>query len=262
MTDFQLGSTVLVLSVMGFLSLALSLFLHLKNHALLRLPKNLQVNVFDRTFNIFDPYPEHRKAMHDFLVLVPSLALVGGFISVYLAMGILAMGLVLSLAAFIFCLSLMMVDEVFEIHKNANLFLKAVNSGAGFGVGDFAVLLLLKKTLPKLRAYYLFLSIIFLASLVLLSYMVPAGVFALSQVVGMVIVFSASAGILAPFVTIFLFASVEVVAYATARAVKSKIFGFPPSDSLISATSATARTQISYENLGDIFEEQPEEITY
>jgi hypothetical protein len=261
-TDFQLGSTVLVLSVMSCLSLALSLFLHLKNRALLRLPKNLQINVFDRIFNVFDPYPERRKAMHDFLVLVPFLALVGGFVSVYLAVGILAMGLVLGLVAFIFCLSLMMVDEVFEIHKNANFFLKAVNSGAGFGVGDLAVLLLLKKTLPKLRAYHLFLSIIFLACLASLPYMVPAGVFALGQAVGMMIEFSASAGTLAPFGTIFLLASVEVVAYATVRRVKSRIFGFPPSHSLISATSATARTKISYENLGDIFEEQPEEMTY
>jgi len=262
MTDFQLGSTVLVLSVMGCLSLVLSLILHLKNHALLRLPKNLQVNVFDRTFNVFDPYPEHRKVMHDFLALNPSLALVAGFISVFFAMSILAMGLLLGIVVLIFCLSLMMVDEVLEIHKNTNLFLKTVNSEAGFGVGDLTVLLLLKKTLPKLRTYYLFLSIMFLTSLTLLPWIVPAGTFALGQAVGMLIVFSASAGILAPFGTTFLFASVEVVIYAAVREVKSKIFGFPPSHSLISATSAAVRKHISYENLGDLLEKQPEEITY
>jgi hypothetical protein len=182
--------------------------------------------------------------------------------SVYLAVSILTMRLVLGLVAFILCLSLMMVDEVFEIQKDANLFLKTGNGKTGLGVGDLAVLLLLKKTLPMLRAYYLLLSITFLASLALLPYMVTAGTFALSQVASVVIGFSVSAGILAPFVTTFLFALVEVLVYAIVRGVKTKIFGFPSAHSLISAVSATVRTKISYEKLGDILEERPEEITY
>jgi hypothetical protein len=262
MIDFQLVSTAIVLSAMGCLSLALSLFLHLKNRALLRLPKNLQVNVFDRTFSVFDPYPERRGTIHDFLVLIPVLALIGGFMSVFLTMSILAMRLVLGLGAFILCLSSMMVDEFFEIQKNANLFLKTDNGEAGLGVGDLAVLLMLKKTLPKLRAYYLLLSITFLASMALLPYMVTAGTLALSHIASMMIGFSVSAGILAPFVIAFLFASVEVLVYVIVREIKNKIFGFPPAHPLISAASAEARAKISREKLGDLLEERPEEMTY
>jgi len=120
---------------------------------------------------------------------------------------------------------------------------------------------LLKKSLPKFRAYYFFLSIIFLASPVLLPYLVPAGTFVLSQFVSVIIGFSASAGIL-PLGTIFLFASFEVVVYAVVREVKSKIFGSPPLHSPISVMDAEVRRKISAEKLGDLLEEQPEEITY
>jgi hypothetical protein len=156
----------------------------------------------------------------------------------------------------------MMVDEVFEIYKNANMLVKAVDSGADFGVGDLTALLIIKKILPKLRAYYLFLSITFLASIVALPYMVPAAVLALAQAVGAMFEFSTSAGTLAPFGVIFLFAATEVVIYVGVTKIKSRIFGFSSSQPLISATSAKARMSVTVETLNHVFEENPEEITY
>lgn len=262
MSGFEFEGAFLVFSIMSCLSLALSLFLHLKNRALARLPKNLRANVSDRTFSVFNPYPEHRKAFHNYLTLLPFVAFFGGLTIAYLTLNILAMGLALGFAAFIFCLALMMFDEVFEIYRNAGMLVKAVSTGAGFGVGDAAVLLVIKKILPKLRAYYLFLSVAFLASLAVLPYAVPAIVMAFAQAVGAVFEFSVSAGILVPFGLILLFAVAEIVVFATVGKVKSRIFGFPSSQLLISAASARSRANITSETLHHVFEENPEEMTY
>lgn len=261
MSSLEFDGALLVFSTMGCVSLVLSLFLHLKNHALVRLPKNLRANVSDKTFSVFNPYPEHRKSFHSYLTLLPFVSLAGGFAIAYLTLNILAMGLALGFAAFVFCLGLMMVDEVVEIYKNADMLVKAVSTGGGFAVGDLAVLLVIKKLLPKLRAYYILLAIAFLASLVVLPYLVPAAVMAFALVVG-VVEFSASAGVLAPFGIIFLFAAAEVAVYFAFREVRRRIFGFPSSQSLVSPLSAHARAQITRETLQHVFEKNPEELTY
>ena len=142
----------LVFSVMGCLSLGLSLFLHLKNRALVRIPKDTRITkVFDRTFAIFNPYPEQRKMLYSYHSLLPFVSLVGALAIAYLSLMIIAMSLV-GFIALIFCLTLIMVDEPFEICKNVRVFVKAVNSNAGFGVGDLAVLLVLKRSLPNTAA--------------------------------------------------------------------------------------------------------------
>lgn len=244
------------------MSLALSLFLHLKNRALVRLPKNLHANVSDRTFSVFNPYPEHRRVLHSSLTLLPFVTWVGALAVAYLTLTVFAMGLAMGFAVFIFCLALMMVDEVFEIYKNASMLVKAVENRAGFGLGDLAVLSVLKKILPKLRAYYLLLSVTFLASLVALPYVVPAVVMAFARATGAVFEFSTSAGVLVAFVIVSVFAAAEMMVYVAVRKVKGKIFGFPSAQSLISAASATARTRITGETLQHVFEENPEELTY
>jgi len=258
-SGFEFDSALLVFSLMSLLSLALSFFLHLKNRALMRLPKNLYANVSDKTFSVFNPYPEHRRTIHSYLTLLPLVAWFGALAVGYLTLNILAMGLALGSAAFIFCLALMMVDEAFEIYKNASMLVKAVSTGADFGVGDLSILLLIRKTLPKLRAYYLLLAVTFLASFVVLPYVVPAAVMAFAQVFGAVVKFSAFAGVLVAFIIVFLFVVVEIMVYAAVRRVKSRIFGFPSAQSLISAGSVAAAHTLRAQH---IFEENPEELTY
>jgi hypothetical protein len=261
-SGFESDSALLVFSVMSCLSLALSLFLHLKNRALARLPKNLHASVSDRTFSVFNPYPEHRRTLHSYLTLLPFVTWIGALAVAYLTLTIFAMGLALGFAAFIFCLALMMVDEAFEIYKNASMLVNAVESRVGFGLGDLAVLSVLKKILPKLRAYYLLLSVAFLASLIALPYVVPAAVMAFAQAVGAVFEFSASAGVLAAFIIVLVFGAAEMMVYVAVRKVKSRILGFPSTQSLISAASANARSRITSETLQHVFDENPEELTY
>lgn len=237
MSSIGFGSVFLVFSVMGCVSLALSLLLHLKNRALARLPKNLHANVSDRTFTVFDPYPEHRRVLHSYLTLLPFVAWLGAMAVAYLTLNILAMGLALGFVAFIFCFSLIMADEFFEVYKNTGMLVKAVSMGADFGAGDLTVLSLMRKTLPKLRIYYLLLSVAFFASFVALPYVVPAAVTAFALTVGAVFEFSASAGILVAFVVILVFAAAEMIVYVGVRKVKSKLFRVPstqPSDSALS----------------------------
>ena len=217
---------VLVFSVMGCVSLTMSLLLHLKNRALVRLSGNLCAEVHDRTFSVFDPYSEQRRIRHSYLGLLLIVALVGPWAVAYFALTILAMGLALGLVAFIFCLALMMFDEAFEVYKNAGMLVKAVGSRVGLGVGDLAVLSVLKTILPKLRTYYVLLSAAFFASAVALPYAVPAAIIALAQFTSAVINFSAPASVLTAYVLVLLFAAAEVIVYVIARKAKSRIFGF------------------------------------
>jgi hypothetical protein len=55
-TNFSLLSTSLVLLIMAGASFFFAFLLHAKSRALRTLPYNLSVQVFDKTFNVFDPY--------------------------------------------------------------------------------------------------------------------------------------------------------------------------------------------------------------
>jgi hypothetical protein len=187
----------------------------------------LCAEVHDRTFSIFDPYPEQRSLRHSYLGLLLIVALVGPWAIAYVTLTILAMDLALALAAFIFCLALMMFDEAFEVYKNSGMLVRAVDSRVGFGVGDVAVLSVLKRIVPKLRVYYVLLSAALFASAVALPYVAPAAIIALAQFTSAVINFSApTASVLAAYVLVLLFAAAEVIAYLIARKAKSRIFGF------------------------------------
>jgi hypothetical protein len=246
--SLEFGGAFLVFSVMGCVSLVLFFFLHMKNRALVKLPENLHVEVFDRTFNVFDPYPEHGGVLHSFLILLPVVALVGALTVAYLALMILAMGLALALAAFIFCLALMMFDETFEIYENAGKLVKAFDNCAGLGVGDLVVLSVLKRIMPKLRAYYLLLSVAFFGSSVALPYVVPAAIMTLAQVASALISSSAPAEVLSAYITVLVFAAAEVIIYVVARKAKSRILGFPSTQSLISAISGEGYDSFALSN--------------
>jgi hypothetical protein len=240
MISLGFGSVFLVSSVMGCVSLTLSLLLHLKNRVLVRLPKNLHANVSDRTFKVFDPYPEHRRVLHSYLTLLPFVAWFGALAVAYLTLSILAMGLALSFVVFMLCFSLIMADEFFEVYRNTGMLVKAVSTGADFGAGDLTVLSMMRKTLPKLRVYYLLLSVAFFASFVVLPYVVPVALMAFAQAVGAVFEFSASAGVLVAFIIVLVFAAVEITVYVAVRKVKSRLFSIPSTKSVDSSLSRRA----------------------
>lgn len=191
-----------------------------------RLPKNLSVSVSNKTFNVFDPFPSRRKIIHSFTlhVIIMILILYGViFCGFWVFPNIFQIGLVLGLTIFVTGLALMMIDEAYEIHKNANIFLKAVKNGANLGNGDLAVLFLVKEVLPKLSAYYLFLAIVFFTSSIALPYVVPAFLMILSQFVSMIIKIG---GYLSFIVFALLSTLVIFIVYAAAKKIRRKVVRF------------------------------------
>lgn len=233
-----------VLLIMSCLSLFFSLSFCLKSRAIKKLPRNLAVTVFDKTFNVFDPYPDRRKIIHSFIILLPLLAVVASLIFPFLAMKIIEMKLALGLALFIICFGLMMIDEAIEIYKSANLLLEAVKNGVDLGKGDLAALLLVKNTLPRLTAYYLLLTIVFFASSITLPYVVPAFLLTSAQFVRVTFPVSVFFAPLAPYFATVLLSIIMVIVQLAVKKVKSEVFGFPSSEKITSVIRVSFKTPL------------------
>lgn len=229
--DLQYSISFLTLLIMSAIALAISFLLYSKFRAMTRLPSDLRTEVFNKTFNVFDPYPERRMVIHKFIFLVPVALAYGGFIlATYVAITIVEMGLVMSLLVFIFSAALMVVEETFAVYRNANIFMKAIRSKTDFGKGDLDVFLLVKKSLPKLSRYYLFLAVLFFAGSVSLPYSVPLILSGFALLVGAV--FDAVSSVIflerfAFFFTALIFVFILVFIQYVIRRIKRMIFDLP-----------------------------------
>lgn len=255
-----------VLLAMGGICLALSLLFRLKSLALKRLPKNVAPNVFDKTFSVFNPYPDKKETigrLASSIALSPLLVFVIVMIFTFtVILKLLEMGLMLSFSIAIICLGLMMVAEAVETRTNANSLVKAIRNGDELANGDLIVLSLVKELLPKLSAYYLCLGSVLVASSVTLSYLIPAFFFAFSQFIGALVGTTMFAGILAPTLASGLFAVSVLMLFVAGRAIRSKVFGLEPSGLLTSSFSASVRVGIIKEKLAHVFDSKPEEATW
>ena len=243
-SDTSFLVSFLILLIMSCLSIVFSLSFRLKSRAIKKLPKDLSVNVFDKTFNVFNPYPDRRKIIHSFIILLPLLAVVASLIFPLFTMKIIEMKLALGLAMFIICFGLMMIDEAYEIYKNANIFLKAVKNGVNLGKGDLAVLFLVKETLPRLTVYYLLLAIVFFASSVTLPYVVPAVLLTSAQFVRVTFPVSMFFAPLAPYFAALLLSIAIVTVQLAAKKVKSKVFDFPAPEEITSLVKVGFKTPL------------------
>lgn len=160
----------LTLMTMGCLALALSIIFRLRFRRLGSLPRDLDASVFDRTFNVFDPYPVRIKVVHRFLTALPVIAGIGSILLGFMVWSIAASGLIISVFIIIIGLNLIMIEEAPEIYTNSNVFAKAVEKNAKFAGGDLKVLRLIKKLSLKLGRYYLGLAVLFMALSVTLQY--------------------------------------------------------------------------------------------
>jgi hypothetical protein len=160
----------LTLMAMGCLTLAFSIVFRLRFRRLDNLPRNLNAVVFDRTFNVFNPYPVQIKVAQRFLTALPLIAGVGAILLSFIVWSIAASGLIISVFIIIIGLNLIMIEEAPEIYTNSNVFAKAVEKNAKFAGGDLKVLQLIKKLSLKLARYYLGLTVLFLALSVTLQY--------------------------------------------------------------------------------------------
>jgi hypothetical protein len=245
-TSFLASSVVLI--VMGCVSILFSLSLRRKSHAMGKFPKDLSAEVFDKTFNVFDPYPERRKIISSHIGLLICLAVYGPFIFIsYFAMQALEAGLVLGGITFMICLGLLMVDETLEIRKNANAFITAVKNGVALGKGDMDTLFLLKRMLPKLSNYHTILAILFLTSSLAVPFIVNTFLLTTAQLASVMFALSATlefVPVLAIIIALLLFVGVVITIQFATGTIKSKILGFPPSEHIDSVNLGRTRERM------------------
>jgi hypothetical protein len=231
--DISLFASSLVLVAMGCAALVFSWALGTKSRALGRLSKNLSVGVFSKTFNVFDPNMERRRIISSHTGLVVFLAIYGSWFAVTIGViATFAAGGLLASVIFLVCAGLLMVDETQELNKNAGVFVKAIRGGTGLGVGDLRALFVMRRALPKLSLYHLFLAVVFFASAFAVPYLSTMFFLACA---GAAWVFFALSSLLmtVPLLSILAVAGLLGVVIAmiviVADQAKRRIFGFPPS---------------------------------
>jgi len=230
--DVSLLSTTIVLLIMGGVAVVFALMLRQKSRALGRLPKNLSVRVFDRTFSVFDPSSERRRIINTHTGLVIFVAVYGFWITAtYVVFKAFEVGAILGSIAFLICAALLMIDETQEFYRTAGIFVKAIANGNGLGKGDMRVLAVMKKTLPRLSKYHIVLAVLFFASALAVPLLVDAVFLATESVASAVfavsLVFKAFP-IFPFFVIAGMFAAALVLAQIAVNKTKKRVFGFPP----------------------------------
>jgi hypothetical protein len=151
-------------------SLVLAVFFRKKSRDLNGLSTELTASVFNRTYVVFDPYPDQRKVIHRFLTALPLAvgAITGGML--LLVWETLTSGLFLSFVLIIISLNMIILEETPEVYMNTGVFIKAIQTGATMAPGDLRVLQLTKKVATKLSKYYLVLFMFFVVCSFLLPY--------------------------------------------------------------------------------------------
>lgn len=221
--DSSLLNSSLTLLAMGFSVLVVSIVFRLKSHAINSLPKNLSANVFDKTFIVFNPYQEQRKIIHSLSLAIPMVVLlvsIGLFLIIWKT---LEHGLLVSLFILIIGLNLIVLEDVLEIYRNSEIFIKAVQGGTNLGVGDLKAFQLIKKVMPKLSNYYLGLSIVFMVFSLMLPYIWSSALWFFARFIGLILQVSAPTGVISWQVAVFLFVLILVAIQIFASAVKNKL---------------------------------------
>lgn len=220
---------LLTFLVMSVISLGFSIVLFRKSRAVEKIPKSLTATIFSRTFNVFDPFSEHsRMFQSDFFFL---LTLLGAMLLVLSALvAVVVTGLFVELSIVLLCLGLMMISEATETYSTANTLLKAVKRQTSFGQGDIYVLVLVKKGIGKLSAYYVLLSVLFATLFFTLPYLFPALALAFSTFIGLIMSATFGISILGPFFAALLVALFTVAVFQAGRRAKTAFFNFLPAD--------------------------------
>lgn len=211
---------------MGCLALALSIFFRLKFHTLNGLPKNLSANVFSKTFVVFNPYSEQRKIIHGFLSALPIVIFFACIGPILIVWKIFESGLMLSFFILTIGLNLIMMEDAIEVYQVSKTFIETVKGGTSLGVGDLKVFQTLKKAMPKISNYYLSLSILFVASSITLPYTWSSVLWFFARFIGLLLEVSASTGIIAYQVAVFLFALTLVIIYIFVSKIKNKLLRY------------------------------------
>jgi len=217
----------LTLFVMGCLALVLSIFFYLKFHSLKSLPKNISANVFNKSFVVFNPFPEHRKIIHTFvLAYMPTIGVIISFVITFVLLKVFEYGFMLSVFIVIIGLNLIAVEGAFEVYQNSKIFIKAVRSGSSFGVGDLKAFQIVKNALPTLIKYYFGLAILFVMLSIALPYVWSSMLLSFAVLAGMLIETGTSIGTMGYQIAVMLFALILVVIQILASIVKKRLLKY------------------------------------
>jgi len=258
--------------------LILSLYFSLKWRAMRKFHKTLTANVYDKTFSVFNPFPETRRTYHGFLYFAlfsPLSAVLWALIVIYVVLlPVLEAGLILWPILAVLCLSLMMIEEAIEAREIANVYEKALTKGAPLARGDLALLSILKNVIPRLIIYYLLLGSLFLASFIVMPHIFSTLLLAWAYF-GNIFFSNASLATSEAFPVVMLltavfFAVVWVTLSTLGRIAKKRLFGFLPSSAPVgevstrftSAVSGSVRALILSEKMGDLLESYPDKIDW
>lgn len=209
MNEIYLFVAYLTLLAIGCLSFLISIILRSKSHTINKLPENLTPNIFNKTFNVFDPFPRQRKITHNLLIL-PLAVFLANLFFILILLKTFEVGLLLPFFLFQMGLNLIMVEDALEAYRWSKNLAYAIKNGNSLGVGDLKALNAIRKLLPKLSNYYFGLAIFFITSAVLLPYIMPSVVLLLAQFAGFIIQISAPAGFTNWLIVTFIFALISV----------------------------------------------------
>jgi hypothetical protein len=227
--DTTYSTWVLTFLGMSIVSLGFSVALFLKSRAVKKIPTSLTTTIFSKTFNVFDPFSEHRSMFEsDFFFLLTGLVVTLLVLAAFVE--IIVTGLLVAFSISILCLGLMMISEATETYSTAKTLVKAVKRQTSFGQGDICLLAIVKKTIGRLSVYYVLLSVLFAALFFTMPYLFPALMSAFSQFIGLIISTTIVAPLVGPFAGVLLFALLTIAVFRAAGKAKAAFFGFLPSD--------------------------------
>jgi hypothetical protein len=214
------------LALLGCTALTLAVFLRKKSKVLNGLSTKVTASVFNRTYVVFDPYPDRRRVIHRFLTALP---LVVGAITcgmLVLVWVTLTSGLFLSFVLIIISLNMIVLEETPEVLLNNGVFVKAFQEGAKMAPGDLRVLELTKKAAAKLGKYYLVLCIFFVACAVVLPYAAAPVLQGFLSFLEFLLKLSQPAGGMGWLVMGFLLVTTYVIICFSLSKIKSRLFKY------------------------------------
>jgi len=223
MTELSLTASSISLLASACASLAISYSLRLKLKAIENLPSNLKVEIFDRSFVVFDPYPERRKSISNISSFLITFLSIIGIILAAIFWGIFKYGLAPSLFIIVAYLNLIFPDDLAEIYKNTDKIIGAIQSRDKLGSGDLTGLQILKKLLPRMIRYYSYLSAIFItiAFTLPLTWNIIISLF--SSILSSLLILAHPSGLLGFQFTILLFSTLLVLLQLCIAKVKRRI---------------------------------------
>lgn len=229
-------SASVVLVVMACVSVTLSLDFRRKSRALQKFSEHVEASIFKKTFNVFSPYAEKRRIIHEHLELLILIAVYGSFVAIgFAVLKVFEFGFLLAFFTLVVCLGFLLFDETLDVQKNTNVILNALRKKTSFGKGDVEVLNFLRETLPRLSNYHLIVALAFIVTSMAVPFVVDVFIFVFSGWARLIFVAGAVLWFFPPLVLLFtalMFGATVFVVQSAANRVKTRIFSFPSSERL------------------------------